>query len=153
MNKITSSVKKVAMTSVEVEQCKDAIREGNRGFNVQPNSYDVAVPFRVAINFNDEWHNYGNFSSIDVAAAVGSIVSSAFFGESGKAGEYNEEVVATHKEFTDWVADTRNSDIIAKAEGDQPCVRDGGTVEKKAKEEKSYDKDAPNPFLTEDKPF
>jgi len=124
-----NTVTKVEMTKLEVAQCKAAIREKNRGFNVHPNIFDRANPYRVAINYENKWHNYGNFSSADVAAAVGTIVSAAFFGEKAKGGGvYDEAVVETHPEFLAWLEDARNADVIAKAQGETPAVNDGGAL-------------------------
>lgn len=121
----TPAVTRTEMTAVQVEQCREAIKRDNRGYNVQPNRFDVAVPYRVAINFNKPalgkeagWHNFGNFTSVDVAAAIGSIVSAAFFGEKAIGGEYDATVVETHPEYTAWLADVRNVDIIACAMGE-----------------------------------
>lgn len=143
-----SAPAKVEMTDIEVAQCKAAIREKNRGFNVHPNRFDRAMPYRVAINYENTWNNYGNFSSADVAAAIGTIVSAAFFGEKAKGGgEYDETVVESHPEFLAWVADARNADVIAKASGEKAAVNDGGKLEK-ADEGSLLDK-----FASEDNPF
>ena len=122
LKKATNTASRVAMTDEQFELCKQAIKNKNRGYNVQPNRFDVATPYRVAINYDKVWHNFGNFSSADVAAAVGSIVSVAFFGEKAVAGEYDPAVVETHEEFTNWMADARNQKVIAQASGDQAPV-------------------------------
>jgi len=107
--------KRVAMTETQVKQCKAAITRDNRGYNVHPNKFDIAVPYRVAVNFNNEWFGYGNFTSADVAAAVGAIVSSAYFGDDAVIGSFDSEVVEGHEEFQSWLANSENADVIAKA--------------------------------------
>lgn len=145
-----SAPAKVEMTDVEVAQCKAAIRDKNRGFNVHPNRFDRANPYRVAINYENKWHNWGNFSSADVAAAVGTIISSAFFGDNAKGGGvYDESVVENHPEFLAWIADPRNADVIAKASGESAAVNDGGALVKETESDK-VDLDA---LANEDNPF
>lgn len=142
LNKAVNTTSRVEMTDKQVEQCKEALRRDNRGYNVQPNRFDINTPYRVAINYQNAWHNFGNFTDANVAAAIGTIVAVAFFGDKAVSGEYDQEIVEKSAEFTDWLADKRNADVIAKANGDQPSVHDGGTVSTTAK---SSDDDV-NPF-------
>jgi hypothetical protein len=110
------------MSAEQVQACRDAIRSKGRGYNVHPNKFDVETPYSVSINYDSKWNNYGSFKSADVAAAVGTIVSVAYFGEKAKRGNYSESVVESSEEFTTWLADERNADIIAKANGDAPQI-------------------------------
>lgn len=142
LNKAVVTDARVEMNDLQVEQCKAALRRDNRGYNVQPNRFDIATPYRVAINYQNEWHNFGNFKSADVAAAVGTIVSVAFFGAKAVAGNYDEKLVESNEEFLTWISDERNIDVIAKANGDTPSVNDGGTIAKVAKNEATEE----NPF-------
>jgi hypothetical protein len=130
MSKTIVTEARVEMTPEQFEFCKVALRRDNRGYNVQPNKFDMATPYRVAINYMNGWHNYGNFKSADVAAAIGSIISVAFFGENAKVGEYDEKKVDKNPEFVAWLADPRNADVIAKASGEAPSVHDGGELVK-----------------------
>jgi len=66
---------------------------------------------------NAEFKQHGYFTNVDVASAVGTICSKALFGDKALAGEFNPEVVESHVEFTTWMADARNQEIIALAEG------------------------------------
>lgn len=147
LTKAVVTESRVEMTDKQVIQCKEALRRDNRGYNVQPNRFDIATPYRVAINYQNEWNNYGNFKSADVAAAVGTIVSVAFFGAKAVAGTYDEAIVENNEEFLAWIADPRNADVIAKANGDTPAVNDGGVIVKpvKADEANQFD-DSENPF-------
>ncbi len=113
---------RVPMTEEQFAACKAAIRNKSRGYNVHPNKFDVAKPYRVAINYNNEWANFGEFSSPDVAAAVGTIVSAAYFGSKAKAGQFDQEVAEASDEFKSWLADERNTIVIAQASGDKPQV-------------------------------
>ena len=124
LNKVDQSKRRTPMTDEQFEQCKTAIMRDNRGYNVQPNRFDIDMPYRVAINFNDKWDNYGNFSSADVAAAVGSIVSSAYFGERAVTGEFDQKIAEAHTEFKDWLEDERNQEVLLQANGEKPCVMD-----------------------------
>ena len=126
LNKVDPSKRRTPMTDEQFEMCKEAIRRDNRGHNVHPNRFDINIPYRVAINFNDNWDNFGNFSSVDVAAAVGSVVSSAYFGEKAVTGEYDMEIAENHKEFTAWLEDERNQDVLLQADGQKPCVMESG---------------------------
>ncbi len=113
---------KTKMTDAQVKSCKAALLRDNRGYNVHPNQWDLDTPYRVAINYNNEWQNFGNFTSADVAAAVGTIVSSAYFGEQARAGSFDQKLVEAHEEFKTWLADERNVTILAQASGDLPQV-------------------------------
>jgi hypothetical protein len=110
------------MSAEQIQSCRDAIRSKGRGYNVHPNRFDIQTPYSVSINYDNNWNNYGSFKSADVAAAVGTIVSVAYFGEKAKRGNYSESVVESSEEFTTWLADERNADIIAKANGDAPQI-------------------------------
>lgn len=118
LKKSTATDSRTPMTDEQVKLCKAALIRDNRGYNVQPNRFDIAMPYRVAINYSNEWNNFGNFVSADVAAAVGAIVSAAYFGEKAKAGDYDQATVESSVEFTNWLADSRNSEVIARANGD-----------------------------------
>ena len=122
LNKVDASKRRTPMTDEQFVQCKEAILRDNRGYNVHPNRFDIDLPYRVAINYDDEWSYFGNFSNADVAAAVGSIVSVAYFGEKAVAGEFDVKVAESHEEFTTWLEDERNITVLAQANGDEPCV-------------------------------
>lgn len=129
MSKTVVTDSKVEMTEKQFAQCKAALREKNRGYNVQPNKFDVATPYRVSINYNNKWNNFGNFKCDHTAAAVGAIVSLAFFGENAKQGDYDAEIVTNSQEFKDWLADSRNQRVIAMANGDLPSMNKGGSLD------------------------
>jgi hypothetical protein len=118
----SATAAKKAMTDEQLVQCKAALVRDNRGYNVHANKFDIALPYRVAINYNDNWANFGNFKSADVAAAIGAIVSAGYFGEDARAGSYDQTMVEANSEFTAWLADARNTDIIARANGDLPKI-------------------------------
>jgi len=130
LNKIVETETRQEMTDLQVQQCKEALRRDNRGFNVQPNRFDLNKPYRVAVNYQNKWHNFGNFKSADVAAAIGAIVSAAFFGEKAQVGDFDPAKVEGADEYEEWLKDSRNQDVIARAEGNKPCVHeDGGVLE------------------------
>lgn len=139
LNKATNTPARTEMTELQMEQCKEALRRDNRGYNVQPNKFDINQPYRVAINYENVWHNFGNFTDVNVAAAIGTIVSAAFFGERAVMGIFDAGIAEANAEYIAWVADKRNADVIAKAGGEQKSVHDGGTIVAPAKAE-------PNPF-------
>lgn len=143
LNKATNTPARVEMTDHQVEQCKEALRRDNRGYNVQPNRFDIAQPYRVAINYENEWNNFGNFTSANTAAAIGTIVSAAFFGDKAVAGNFDLKEAEKDQEFIAWMADARNQEVIAKANGDSPSVHDGGELKSTTKAPAS---DEPNPF-------
>ena len=134
----SATAAKTPMTDDQVVQCKAALKRDNRGYNVHANKFDISLPYRVAINYNDVWDNYGNFKSADVAAAVGAVVSAGYFGEDARAGTYDATKVEASEEFKTWLADERNAEIIARANGDMPKIH--GTVGASPAE------NAPNPF-------
>lgn len=128
LKKTTATDAKTPMSPQDVLNCKAALKRDNRGYNVHPNSFDIATPYRVAINYDNKWHNFGNFKSADVAAAVGSIVSAGFFGDKAKAGDFNAETVEANSDFQTWMSDERNVDIIARANGDTAPVHGDSTA-------------------------
>ena len=128
LNKATNIPARTEMTPLQMEQCKEALRRDNRGYNVQPNKFDISQPYRVAINYENQWHNFGNFTNVNVAAAIGTIVSAAFFGAKAVAGVFDEAIAEADAEYVAWLADKRNADVIAKATGEQKAVHDGGTI-------------------------
>ena len=125
---LTSGETKVEMTPKQVEQCKLALKRDLRGPAVQPNKFDVAAPYRVTVNFQDKWTNHGTFSSADVAAAVGTLVSASVFGEKARSGQYDEAKVEAHDEFKNWLADPRNIDVINRVEAGT-CLLEPTTLE------------------------
>jgi hypothetical protein len=120
------------MTEAQYEKCKAAIRAKNRGYNVQPNKFDVNKPYRVAINFTGviegipesktKWYNFGEFSNVHAAAAVGTIVSSAFFGDAAVIGDFDHEAAEASEEYQTWLQDVRNVAVIALANGERPAA-------------------------------
>tara|TARA_R110000851_G_scaffold213839_2_gene366457 strand:+ start:1108 stop:1563 length:456 start_codon:yes stop_codon:yes gene_type:complete len=132
LSKVTATAARVQMTDEQVVSCKAAIKRDNRGYNVQPNRFDITAPYRVAINFDNNWHNFGDFASADVAAAVGTIVSAAFFGEKAKLGNFSEDVVEADQTFAAWIADSRNADVISRAGDATQSYMATGTAPQKA---------------------
>lgn len=128
---------RVAMTEEQVIKCREALKRDNRGYNVNPNKFDIALPYRVAINYNDEWVNFGNFASADVAAAIGTIVSAAYFGENARAGSFDESKVENSEPFLKWLADPRNAEVIARANGEKPPVH-GSTTKSSVADENIF---------------
>jgi len=120
---ITGKVR-VPMTTEQVVEAKANIIKNNLGRSVAPNTFDVAVPFRVAVyNKGDqEFNNYGIYESADVAAAIGTIVSVGHFGERATAGTYDESVVEASAAYQAFLSDPQNADIIARASGDKLCI-------------------------------
>jgi hypothetical protein len=119
LQKSTATDEKVGMTEVQVIACKAALRRDNRGFNVFANQYDIKVPYRVSIRgFDSVWASFGNYVSADVAAAVGAIVSSAYYGEKAKVGDFDQELVESSEEFAAFLANPKYAEVISKANGD-----------------------------------
>lgn len=120
--KATNATGRVPMTPQQVIDTKAEIRRDNRGYNIQVNKFDIAKPYRVAINYNKAWDNYGDYASADVAAAIGTIVSAGYFGAQAKAGLFDASVVEASEDFAKFLADPRNTVIIARANGEMPQV-------------------------------
>jgi hypothetical protein len=132
LKKASNTNARKEMTEAQYEKCKAAIRAKNRGYNVQPNRYDVKKPYRVAINYSgviegipeskSKWYNFGEFSNVNAAAAVGTIVSSAFFGAAAVMGEFDHEDAEASEEYQNWLLDSRNAVVIAIASGERPSA-------------------------------
>ena len=149
----TRKEKKVEMTAKQLEQCKHALKVGNRGMNVWPNRYDIAKPYRVSIKYNDQWIKYGEFANVDTAAAVGTLISSAYFGENARAGEFDPSKVEDCAEFIAWLENPKYKLEIARANGDTDVLLPGMKKKKEEttfdSEEEEYDpeEDGENPFM------
>ena len=122
LKRTSATAARTPMSAQNVLNCKAALKRDNRGYNVHVNTFDIDTPYRVAINYNNEWANFGNFVSADVAAAIGSIVSAGYFGDKAKAGDFDQAIAESDPAFTAWLADERNADILARANGDLPCI-------------------------------
>lgn len=112
LKKASTVPARTPMTEDQVTRLKAKLRSENR-VNVLPNINDVKVPYRVAVNYRNEWSNHGTFTSIDVAAAVGTLVSYAKFGDKAIQGEYDAEVAEKHPEFKAWMENPLNAEIIS----------------------------------------
>jgi len=112
--KATSIEQKVPMTPEFEAALKTKLMNENR-VNVYPNKYNVKLPYRVVVRQGSTFVPHGNFTDVDVAAAVGSLASLAAFGDKAIVGEFDAEKVETHPEFIAWKADERNASIIALA--------------------------------------
>ena len=105
-------VEKVPMTEAyRIKLAKKLKTEGRA--NTYPNKFDIALPYRVAVNKSGEYTNYGFFTDADVASAVGTIAAKFHYGEKAVAGNFDIEKVEAHQEFIDWMADDRNQEVIA----------------------------------------
>lgn len=129
LNKATSENARVPMTDLQVVACKAHIKKKNLGYNVQPNKFDIKQPYRIGINFEGDWVNFGNFTQADVAAAIGTIVSAAYFGVNAVAGNFDEKIVEADPEYIAWIADERNSDVILRSQDPALSIQGGGVTE------------------------
>ena len=111
---VANAVAKDQMTDQQVTEMRQKLRDQNR-MNVQPNKFDRAKPFRVAAKLKgtNEWKTHGYFTNVDVASAIGTLVSAAQFGDKAMRGDYDAEVVETHPEYLAWLEDARNAPIVA----------------------------------------
>ena len=101
-----------SMTDAEAEQIKQMLMNKNR-HNVFPNKFDRTKPFRVAVQFDGRYHNFGNFSNIEVATCVGAVAVVSLFGSSADTGAFDVNVAQSHPEWINWMG--RNADVIEKA--------------------------------------
>jgi hypothetical protein len=113
VRKASEQETRTEMTESQVNALKIKLRAANK-INVFPNKFDLAKPFRVSLNFDNVWHNFGEYTNVDAAAAVGSIVSVAFFGEKAMQGDFDHEVAENHTEFKAWIADPENAEVLAR---------------------------------------
>ena len=117
-----NAVKKVSVTNLQVPMTDEQVASIGQKLkdecriNVYPNRFNMNKPYRVQMRdrATGEYTTFGYFTSVDVAAAVGSIVSLAKFGEKALAGQYDQKAAEKHVEFKSWLADSRNQEVIAK---------------------------------------
>lgn len=120
--KITDA--KVELTAGQILEVKTKIRSEGRGYSLQVNKYDAAKPYRVSINYANAWENFGDYADIDVAAAIGSIVSRGYFGKIAKIGKFDAKIAAASPVYQAFLVDSRNADIISRAKGEILCMHD-----------------------------
>lgn len=82
--------------------------------NVYANRFDVSKPYRVSIEYRNEWTNYGTFENIDAACGVAMICGVAAFGAAAVHGVFNKEAAETHPEYLAWIEDERSAPVIKK---------------------------------------
>lgn len=105
---------RIPMTEQQIKHLSAKLKADNR-VSVYPNRFDKDHPFQVTVRKNGEFTNYGTFTNIDVAAAVGTIASKANFGDRAIAGKYNQDIVEKHPEFLAWLAHEKSQETIALA--------------------------------------
>lgn len=105
-----------SLSDAEVEQIRQLLMKGNRQ-NVFPNKFDRNKPFRVSLNYDGRWNNYGTFGNIEVATAVAAVVVIAHFGKAATTGVFNAKLAESHPEWIEWYA--RNQDMVAQASARQ----------------------------------
>ena len=107
----------VAMTKAQVAKVAAQLRSESR-LNVYPNQFNVAVPFKVTTKtgsgMESVFTNYGTFTSVDVASAVGTIVSASIYGDKALRGNFDAVKAEAHPEMIAWLNDDRNQEIISK---------------------------------------
>jgi len=124
LNKLALVEAKVPMTEAEVTGLKIRLFDDKR-LNVYPNKFDRTVPYSVRVKSTKsaieagakEWTTHGNFTSIDVAAAVGSLVSLSIYGGKAMRGNYDQAKAEAHPEFAAWLGDERNQAVLAAVGG------------------------------------
>jgi Neuraminidase (sialidase) len=120
--KITDA--KVEMTLGQIAATKQLIRSEGRGYSLQANKYDVNKPYRVSVNYGNVWENFGDYADVNVAAAIGSIVSRGYFGKISKIGNFDATIAEASPVYQEFLTDSRNADIIARAKGEILCIHD-----------------------------
>jgi hypothetical protein len=111
LRKASEVVAKIEMTPAEVKALSKILKDGGR-VNVWPNKFDTLVPLRVSVKRKDKYTNHGYFTSVDVAAAVGTICGIAAYGAKALKGEFDQELVEGHEEWHRWLADERNESVL-----------------------------------------
>ncbi len=106
---------KVKMSELQVRKLKLELREGNRA-NVYPNQFDVQVPFHVSIKKGKEFIEFGDFTDVDAATAVGTIAGLTVYGIKARRGSYDKAKAQVHPEYVAWCADPANQHHIELAQ-------------------------------------
>jgi len=116
--KATKTVRapQVPMTEEQYMTLRDSLFNGDT-VNVRANKFNVERPFAVSVKKDNKYSNYGAFTSLDVASAIGSIVGRFQFGQNALVGAFDQDVVEAHPEFKAWMADSRNAKIIKQVNG------------------------------------
>lgn len=102
------------MTPEAVKTLKDKLTAEMR-MNVYPNVFDINLPYRVAVRYDNVITNYGNFSDIDAATCVGTIASMSKFGSKAIRGNFDADKAVASQEYQNWLVNPRSADTIAAA--------------------------------------
>ena len=80
--------------------------------NVYANKFDVENPYRVSIEYSNEWSNYGAFSDIDAACGVSLICGVSVFGAAAVRAVFDQAKAEVHPEYIAWTEDPENAPIL-----------------------------------------
>lgn len=101
-----------SLTDDQVEVIRQRLQAGER-HNVFPNKFDSARPFRVSVQFDGRWHNFGTFGNLEVATCVAAVAAVQFYGKQANTGKFDAAAVQNHPEWISWSTD--NAAIIEAA--------------------------------------
>jgi len=105
---------RIPMSAERITELSGKLKADNR-LNVYPNRFDDTKPYVVTVKKSGQFKNYGTFTNVDVAAAVGTIASKAAFGENAIAGKYDQVIVEAHPEFQEWLASPKSAETLKLA--------------------------------------
>ena len=111
LESVDTAVQKVAMSPEMEETIKQKLKQEGR-IGVYPNRYDVEFPFRVTVRKNKEFTEYGVFSNIEAASAIACLCGYAAYGSRALRGHYDRKIAEEHPEFTAWINDPANKEVI-----------------------------------------
>jgi len=107
-------IEKEPMTDDYAEKLSEVLRTEGRS-NVWPNKYDMNKPYRVSVQKRGKYQQYGLFTDIEAAAAVGTIAAMAVYGKKAIQGTYDAEAAEKSPEFIAWAADSQNAATLKAA--------------------------------------
>jgi len=135
VKKATNENIQVPMTAEQSTTLAKKLRDGNC-INIYPNNFNVKVPYRVSIRLTVDgkavWKQFGYFSRINAAKAVGNIVGLATYAENAMASEVDMDAAMKEPEFQAWLVDARNQEIIARATDPEAIPAPTGDFEEDA---------------------
>lgn len=106
---------KVEMTALAIRKLKLTLQDENRA-NVYPNRFDVSKQYQVTIKKGKDFINFGEFTDVEVATAIGVIAGLNVYGLKARRGSFDAAIAQVHPEYIEWCDAPENAVYIETAE-------------------------------------
>lgn len=101
-----------SLTDAQIEVIRQKLVAGKR-HNVFPNKFDASKPFRVSVQYDGRWNNFGSFSNIEVATCVAAVASVSYYGKAANTGVFDSIIAQSHPEWVAWALENEQVCVAA----------------------------------------